>query len=182
VQSAFEEERARVEAAKLSAAASEAEMIAAEQLRLQCEAADRAAEMKAKAVASAGAKGKGKPPPGAVRQTMNSSRAVPAKPKTPDVQLKPATPQPSKPRTPAAPSSTAVSSVPKPSAAVVKLDKSQAVAAANSQTARAEAASQSASFKPKTPTSVAPSFNASAVSRGAKTPPQASAALVKKKG
>jgi len=72
VQTAFEDERARVEAMKAAAAAAEEAMIAAEQLRLQTEAAQRAAA-DAKAKAAAGSKGKGKPPAGGARVAVGSS-------------------------------------------------------------------------------------------------------------
>ena len=94
VQAAFEEERALVAAAKAAAAAADEAMIAAEQLRLQTEAAERAAaDAKAKTAAAAGAKGKGKPPLGGTRSAISSSRATAAKPKTPET---------SRPKTPVA--------------------------------------------------------------------------------
>lgn len=112
VQGAFEEERACVAAAKAAAVAAEEAAIAAEQLRLQTEAAERAAsDAKAKAALAAGAKGKGKPPTGGARSSIASSRAPAAKPKTPEKQIKPKTPEKqiksktpenSKPKTPTA--------------------------------------------------------------------------------
>ena len=108
VQGAFEEERACVAAAKAAAVAAEEAAIAAEQLRLQTEAAERAAsDAKAKAALAAGAKGKGKLPAGGARSSIASSRAPAAKPKTPEI---------SKPKTPAAnpPASAVKQAAPKP--------------------------------------------------------------------
>ena len=103
VQGAFEEERACVAAAKAAAVAAEEAVIAAGQLRLQTEAAERAAsDAKSKAALAAGAKGKGKPPTGGARSSIASSRAPAANPKTPEKQIKPKTPENSKPKTPTA--------------------------------------------------------------------------------
>jgi hypothetical protein len=96
VQTAFEDERARVQAIKAAAIEAEEAMIAAEQLRLQTEADQRASDAKAKSAAAAASKSKGRPPIGGSRTSVGSSRALAtataSKPKTPDKSLKSSTP------------------------------------------------------------------------------------------